>query len=131
MAQRAGHAYFRELTSVTYRSLHADHRIQAQQLDRDGRVHEKVWIRLQRGNDLGGQRLDIDLQANGQRCCRIDGGNDFVHSQHVGPELLVAKCIEAKYRPAVEAASGWSEAGHGERHCEDEHDGGSADESHV
>ena len=83
------------------------------------------------------QRLDIDLQANGQRCCRIDRRNDLVHSQHIGPQLLVAKGVEAEYRLSVLVTRGTlpfrrdgsllclsrgNESRNGERHREDEYD---------
>ena len=51
------------------------------------------------------QRLDIDLEADGQRGRRIDRRNDFVHPQHIGPQLLVAEGVVAKNRLPSSVAS--------------------------
>jgi hypothetical protein len=49
-----------------------------------------------RVDDGSRQRIDIDLEAYGQGRFRTHRRNRLVHSQHVGPELLVAKGVKAE-----------------------------------
>ena len=80
VAQRTCDADARELPEVVDRSLHAHDRIEAQQFDSDGRVAQINIARLKRRDDLLRQGLDIDLQADCQRCRRVDDRrNDLVH----------------------------------------------------
>jgi hypothetical protein len=44
------------------------------------------------------QRLDVDLEANGQCCRRIDDRQDLMHPQDVRPQLLIAERIESEDR---------------------------------
>ena len=83
------------------RPLHTDDGIQAQQFDRHRRIRQINLARAKRRDDVRRQRVDIDLEPDRQRGRRIDRRDDLVHAQHVGPELLVAKGVEAEDRLPV------------------------------
>ena len=75
--------------------------VEAQELDGDRRIRQIDLAGTECGDDRRRQRLDIDLQPDRQRRCRVDSGKDLVHAQHIRPELLVAKGVVAENVPAL------------------------------
>ena len=96
VAERAGDADAGELPRTVDSSADADDGVQPQQFDGHGRVGQIDLTGLQRGDDLPRQGLDVDLETNGECCCRRNGGDDFVHPQHAGPQLFVAEGVVAE-----------------------------------
>src|SRR4029079_13530312 len=96
VAERAGDADAGELVRVVHRTLHADDGVELQQCDRDGGIVEIDLAGAQRVDDGGGQGVDVDLEPDGQRRGGVDGGDDLVHAEHVGPELFVTERIKAE-----------------------------------
>jgi len=79
--------------------------VQPQQGDSDCRVREIDGTGAKSRNELRWKCVDVHFQADGQCCRRGNGGNDVVHLQHIGPELLVAECVVAEDILPVEV--GW------------------------
>jgi hypothetical protein len=96
VAERAGDPEPPEM-AVVDGSSQADNGVQAKQRHGDSRVGEIDLLRHQRLDESVGQRLQVDLEAHLQCERRADDpGNDLVHAQHVGPELLVAEGVIAE-----------------------------------
>jgi hypothetical protein len=74
----------------------ADNGVQPQQFDGHGGVGEINLAGAKRGDGPPRQRLDIDLEAYCERGRRSNSGDDFVHPEHVGPQLLVAESVETE-----------------------------------
>ena len=83
------------------RALHADDGIRAQQLDGHRRVRQIDLAGFQRRDDSRRQGVDVHLESDRQGGRRVDRRHDFVHPQHIGPQLLVAEGVEAEYRLPV------------------------------
>ena len=98
MAQGAGDAHAGQPASAVDPAPNADDGIQPQQFERYSRIREVDFVGLQCRDNLARQCLDIDFEPDGQRGGRGHFGEDFVHPQYTGPELLVAKCLVAKDR---------------------------------
>jgi hypothetical protein len=96
VAQGAGDADSDQLSLLVHRTLHADDGIEAQELNRHRGIGQVDLAGAQGADDRLRKSLEIDLQADRERRGRIDGRNDLVHSQHVGPELLVSEGVEAE-----------------------------------
>src|SRR5690349_6623758 len=101
MAQGACHSDALEVTRLVDDTFDADYCVQSDQFTRHGRVRQIDLARPQRRYDLGWQSVQINLEANGERSRRIHRLDDFVHSQHVCPQLLVAERIEAEDHLAI------------------------------
>jgi hypothetical protein len=137
VAQRAGDAHRGQAACIVHRPFHTDDGIEAQQCDRHGRVFQIHLPGPKRVDDGGRERVDIHLEPDGERRSRIHGGEHVVHPQHAGPELLVAKRVEAETCAAFAAfrvirvgsrcrqlarVSRGGDSGDDEGHCQDEHD---------
>ena len=96
VAQRARHPHFCQLARLVHGSLDADHRVQPQQFERDGGIGEIDLATSKRVDDRPWKRLDVDLQTNGQRRCRVHCRNDLVHPQHIRPQLLVSEGVKTE-----------------------------------
>jgi hypothetical protein len=88
--------YTGELARLVDRAFHTYHRIQLQQFKGHGGVLQINLPGPKGGDDLPRQGLNVNLEADRQRGRRIDRRNGFVHPQHLGPELFVPECVEAK-----------------------------------
>src|SRR5688572_2346143 len=78
-------------------ALYTNNRVQFEQGQRRRRAVEIDLPRGERCLDLRRQSVAIDLEADGERNRGRHGLlNDFVHAQRVGPELLIAECVEAE-----------------------------------
>src|SRR4029079_3196458 len=120
-AERAGDADARQLSRAAHRPLDADDGVELKQRDRDGRVVKIDLAGAQRIDDRGRQGVDVDLEPDGQRRGGVDGGNDLVHAEHVGPELFVTERIEAEDGLATElSVNGGHEARAGKTEGEHE-----------
>jgi hypothetical protein len=94
MAQSARDAYAGKLPSILHLPHYPDDGIQSEQLDSHGRVVQIDFSSLECGNDVSRQCVEINLQTNGQRGCRTDRGDCFVHPKDARPQLFVAERIE-------------------------------------
>ena len=86
----------RELIRLADLALDPDDSVEPQELDGHGGVAQIDLPCPQRRDDLRRQRLDVDLESNRERGGRGNRRDDFVHPQHVGPQLLVAEGVVAK-----------------------------------
>jgi hypothetical protein len=96
VAERTGGADAGQLANLVDVALNSHDRIEPQQFDGHGRIGEIDLAPAKRDDEPRGQCLDIHLETKSQRVGWGDGGNDLVHPQHVGPELLVAKGVVAE-----------------------------------
>ena len=85
-----------ELPRVVDLAPDSDDCVQPQQLDGHGGVVQIDLSGAQRGDELARQGLHVDLEADRQRGRRRNRGDDFVHPQHVGPQLFVAEGVVAE-----------------------------------
>src|SRR5688572_31546589 len=95
-------------------ALYTNNRVQFEQGQRRRRAVEIDLPRGERCLDLRRQSVAIDLEADGERNRGRHGLlNDFVHAQRVGPELLIAECVEAEdsFPSATSAGSSSSPSG--------------------
>jgi hypothetical protein len=96
MAERACDSDTGELPQIIDLAPDSNNRIQPQELDGHGGVAQVNLTRAERIDDRWWQRLDVNLQAYRQRGCRWHCRDDFLHSQHIGPQLLVAESVVTK-----------------------------------
>src|SRR5687767_14572288 len=101
MTEGAGNADGFELTAAIHAPDDADYGVQREQRERHRWIAEVELARRQGVADRSGQRLGVDLETDLERRRRRDGGDRTLHLQRVGPQLLVAKRVEAEDRPAV------------------------------
>ncbi len=96
VAERAGDANACQLPRTVDSSADADDGVEPKQFDGHRRVVQIDLTGFQRGDNLARQGFDVDLETNGECCCRGNGREDVMHPQHIGPQLFVAEGVIAE-----------------------------------
>jgi hypothetical protein len=78
------------------RSAHADHGAPPEQVVGDVRIIQVHAPAPDPLDQVGGQRVGVDLQPQVQRLHRGEGRHRLVDLQLPGPEVFVAESVEAK-----------------------------------
>ena len=110
MAQRALNADGLQRSAGCEESLDPDDGVELEKRDSHCRVVQVDGTSFDLSSLLGRKRVEVDLQADCERCSRTDAGTDAAERgsfnrtmefQRVSPEGLIAERIESKRLPAV------------------------------